>query len=109
MVRKSAGVIDGLAILKRDEDEHKICTLWVRPGQRGAGLGEDLLAESIGWLGCARPLLTVPAEALHHFIPLVAKRGFCISQHAHGYYRANHCEYVFNGRLPEQVGVPVLQ
>ncbi len=103
IVRESAGVIHGIAILKKDEDEHKICTLWIRPDQRGFGLGEDLLAESIDWLGCSRPLLTVPAEALHQFIPLVSKHGFNLSQRADGYYRANRCEYVFNGRLPEQL------
>ncbi len=109
IVKRDAVAVRGLSILKRDVDEKKICTFWVHPNSRGAGVGQQLLEESVEWLGCAAPLLTVPEEALDSFLPLIARNRFELCQRAYGYYRAGRCEYVFNGRLLKNLSQSILQ
>ncbi|MBD8556846.1 GNAT family N-acetyltransferase [Rhizobium sp. CFBP 8762] len=109
IVKHDDGAIRGLSILKRDEDERKICTFWVHPSSRGAGVGQNLLEESVEWLGSAAPLLTVPEEALESFLPLLARNRFELCHRAYGYYRAGRCEYVFNGSLVKKLSQSVLQ
>lgn len=100
IVRQDSGHVCGLAILKKESLERKICTIWVRPSHRGAGLGQRLVDESLEWLQCERPMLTVPEEALASFVPLLKRNDFELIQRADGYYRSGRCEYVFNGELP---------
>src|SRR5436190_8088055 len=60
----------GIAILKRIPEERKICTLWVAPFARKIGVGTHLLNDSLIWLECDKPLITVCQERLHELQPL---------------------------------------
>ncbi|TAV50964.1 N-acetyltransferase [Rhizobium leguminosarum] len=109
VVRREADHIHGFSILKKADQERKICTLWVRPDARGAGLGQHLLDEAREWLECAQPMLTVPEEELSGFAPLLKRNHFQLTQRASDFYRSHRCEYVFNGELPLPLSRPVVQ
>ncbi|WP_082475477.1 GNAT family N-acetyltransferase [Rhizobium sp. Leaf341] len=92
--------LNAIAILKKNDSEKKICTFWVSPTARGRGVGRRLLADSVAWLECATPLLTVPEEELANFKPLLSETGFKLTQFIPGAYRHGSIEYVFNGSIP---------
>jgi GNAT superfamily N-acetyltransferase len=87
----------GLAILKRELSERKICTLWVAPSGRNDGVGTRLVGQALAWLECEKPLITVCQERLDELQPLLRKFGFTLEQVCESYYRAARLEYVFNG------------
>ncbi|MDW6021652.1 GNAT family N-acetyltransferase [Mesorhizobium sp. BAC0120] len=109
LIDRDVNSVRGLAILKKEADERKICTLWVHPNQRKHGLGQRLIDESITWLECKKPTLTVPEEAIADFHGLLARNGFELRQHAIDYYRPGVCEFVYNGSLPTPLAGPMLQ
>jgi hypothetical protein len=87
----------GITILKRIPEERKICTLWVAPFARQIGVGRRLLSDSLAWLDCDKPLITVCQERLNELQPLLRKFGFSLEQVCDSYYRPGRLEYVFNG------------
>ncbi|MBG0801484.1 GNAT family N-acetyltransferase [Methylocystis sp. H4A] len=89
----------GVAIVKRDPSETKLCTLWVVPEFRGLGIGRTLAASAFEWLGTNRPLFTVPEERIGEFDKLVSAWHFKRTQVIEGVYRSGKLEHVFNGRL----------
>lgn len=88
-----------VAIVKCDESESKICTLWVAEAHRGKGVGRELLEEAIDWTGVNRPLFTVPAERYEEFRPLMVRFGFEETARIHSMYRPGVIEHVYNGQL----------
>jgi ribosomal protein S18 acetylase RimI-like enzyme len=109
VVERDASNIVGCLILKKADQERKICTLWVRPDARGAGLGQHLLDSARQWLDCDQPMLTVPQEELDGFLPLLKRNHFQLTQRAANFYRSNRCEYVFNGELPLSLNHSIVQ
>ncbi|MBY5817060.1 GNAT family N-acetyltransferase [Rhizobium leguminosarum] len=110
IIAKSDGEsIHGLAILKKDLVEQKICTLWVHPSQRGFGLGQRLIDEATEWLGCKQPILSVPQEVNAHFNRLLTRNGFELRQRILNAYRPGTYEFVYNGELNKSDGFSVLQ
>ncbi|QCB53936.1 GNAT family N-acetyltransferase [Sphingopyxis sp. PAMC25046] len=88
-----------IAIVKRDNIEAKICTLWVSETCRGKGVGGELMAEAIDWIGHAHPLFTVPAERYEEFRPLMARFRFEETMRIPSLYRSGVVEHVYNGQL----------
>ncbi|WP_081158968.1 GNAT family N-acetyltransferase [Ensifer aridi] len=109
LIERDLDSVRGFAILKKEAHERKICTLWVRPDQRRRGVGQRLIDESIAWLECEKPMLTVPEEAILDFWGLLTRNGFELRQRAVNYYRLGRCEYVFNGRLPGPLDGAIMQ
>lgn len=109
IVERNGETVLAFAILKKELDERKICTLWVSPDQRGRGLGQRLLSGSIEWLECAKPVLTVPEEIFPQFKRLLAKNSFELRQRVDGYYRLGKSEYVYNGFLSGKLAGAILQ
>ena len=93
------GKLNALSILKKSDSERKICTFWVAPAARGCGVGRRLLTNSIAWLECATPLLTVPEEEIQGFSALLSNASFRLTQSIPGAYRPGSIEYVFNGSI----------
>jgi len=87
----------GVAIVKREITETKICTVWVAEDQREAGAGRELLERAINLSGVARPLFTVPAERHEAFKPLLRRFGFVETARIMSLYRPGVVEHVFNG------------
>lgn len=89
----------GIAILKRDVDENKICTLWVANADRGRGVGRELIEEAISWMGDEHPLFTVPAERYEEFRPLMERLRFKETARLQSVYRPGVVEHIYNSRL----------
>lgn len=88
---------NGVAIVKREIAETKICTVWVAEDQREAGVGRELLERAIDVSGVALPLFTVPAERYEVFKPLMRRFDFAETARITSLYRFGVVEHVFNG------------
>lgn len=88
-----------LAIVKREQDEAKICTVWIAPSGRGQGNGLRLMSEAIDWLQVDKPLITIPAERYDQFLPLMTRLRFEETARITSLYRAGVIEHIFNGRF----------
>lgn len=93
------GLVNGFSILKNEDSEKKICTLFVSPDFRGKGIGSALLGRSLDLLKCDKPLITVSDDLLLSFIPLFSRYGFENTESYTDRYRDGHIEYSFNGVL----------
>ena len=92
--------IAGLAILKNEIRESKICTLFVDKRYRRAEVGSMLLDTSIQVLSAqngALPFITVPERRIDSLGPLLESRGFVLTDVRFGHYLPNMNEYLFNG------------
>jgi GNAT superfamily N-acetyltransferase len=92
----------GLAIVKRDAAENKICTLWVSEAGRCRGLGRGLIEEAIDWIRDDHPLFTVPAERFDEFQPLMERFGFNETARLNSLYRPGVAEHIYNGQFTAQ-------
>lgn len=94
--------IAGIAILKADKDEKKICTLRVAKQFQRQGIGKRLMELSFNWLQDDKPLITMHRTKQKEFQPLLDYYGFVLEQKSLNYYHIFSTEYVYNGSLPEK-------
>lgn len=94
--------IVGLAILKKDNHEKKICTLRVDKRFQRNGIGRNLIKQSIEWLEEEKPLITVRKSKAPQFDKLFTSFGFTLEESKPMYYSLFSAEQVFNGELPEK-------
>lgn len=94
--------IVGLAILKSNAVEKKICTLRVDNRFRGQGIGKKLMGLSLEWLQYDTPIITMHKTKQHQFSKLLDFYGFKLEQKQPHYYRLFNIEYVYNGILPDK-------
>ena len=59
--------VAGLAILKKDLEEAKICTLMISEEYRKKGYSKELLESSFEFLGTDKPLITIPSSRIEEF------------------------------------------
>lgn len=88
-----------MACLKRDEEEQKICTLYVSDKCRGLGIGKAIVEESMRWLGTTKPLITLADYKLEMFKPIINKYGWELTEVVSGLYNDRSQELCFNGTL----------
>ena len=87
----------GILILKKTENEKKICTIRVLKNFRNKGIGTKLLKKSIEYLETKTPLITLPEECYKgSFKFLLEKYSFKMTSKVVGVYRDNKVEYFFN-------------
>lgn len=91
------GEIAAVSILKKEEN--KICCLMVMHKYQKQGLGSELLEESMRYLQCIRPLITVSSRRINAYSSLFNKYGFQIYEKIENYYVDGIAEYVYNGTL----------
>ena len=91
--------IISMACLKRDEEEQKICTLYVSDKCRGLGIGTAIVEESMRWLGTTKPLITLADYKLEMFRPIINKYGWELTEIVSGLYNDKAKELCFNGTL----------
>ena len=91
--------IISMACLKRDEEEQKICTLYVSDKCRGLGIGTAIVEESMRWLGTTKPLITLTDYKLEMFRPIINKYGWELTEIVSGLYNDRAQELCFNGTL----------
>lgn len=95
--------IAGVAFLKKDATESKICTFLVLEDYRGKHIATKLLEQSFKYLGTTKPLITFSEHKLSMFEPIIKKYGWELTQTlGEGYYNSSR-ELVYNGTLPETV------
>lgn len=63
--------IGGLAILKNDIDEKKICTLLISDEFKRKGYGSLLLEDSFKFLGTEQPVITIPTYSVDDFSAII--------------------------------------
>ena len=63
----------GLAILKKDVDESKICTLMMSEEYRNKGYAKELLETSFKFLETDKPLITIPTKRIEEFQGIITE------------------------------------
>lgn len=99
IIKKADDQISAIAILKKYADENKICTFRVAENFKGKGLGTELMRESLEWLGCTKPLITVNEENADEFEGFLKKFDFKESLTLTGEYRYGKKEVFYNAPL----------
>ena len=94
--------IAGVAILKRDTYEKKICTLRVAPMYQHHGIGSYLLEKSLELFNYEKPLITIHISKYRDFQKLFERYGFKLEQQLQGYYGLLRSELAYNGILSNQ-------
>ena len=92
----------GIAILKNDGNEKKICTLRVAKTFQRNGIGQNLMELSFEWLNEDKPLITIHDSKRQEFKKLFERYDFQLEEERKGYYRLFSTELVYNGVLPEK-------
>lgn len=98
-VEKIKRVISGIAVLKKYEDEKKICTFRILKDFRDTGIAYKLMDESIKFLETDCPLITISDNNLKSFEKLLKFYNFQQYEKLKDYYKKGVTEYVFNGVL----------
>ena len=85
--------IVGLTMLKKSENESKICTFLINKEYRKRGFSKLILEDSYEYLGTERPLITIPKKRLDEFSKIIESYGWVASETTDEYYSP---EVIFN-------------
>ncbi len=96
LVCKSNKEVAGLAILKRTDEECKICTLFVAKKYRRQGVVTRLLELSFGYLGTMKPVITMSESKVATFQRIIDRYGWVETGRKPGLYRPDTTEVFFN-------------
>lgn len=94
--------IAGVAIIKNDLQEKKICTLRVAREYQHQGIGHILIEMCMEQLNTSKPMITLHKSKLNQFEKLLSYYNFELEQIQKHYYSIFSTELVFNGFLPEK-------
>ncbi|MDD6224029.1 MAG: GNAT family N-acetyltransferase [bacterium] len=101
--------IISMTCLKRDEEEQKICTLYVSDKCRGLGIGTAIVEDSMKWLGTTKPLITLADYKLEIFKSIIDKYDWQLTEIISGLYNDRSQELCFNGTLTKNNKNPLEQ
>lgn len=87
-----------ISALKNEENEKKICTLFVDENFQGLGLGSKLIESSINFLGTTKPLITFSEDKLYMFKKFIKKYQWELCEKV-DIYGNGHKELCYNGYL----------
>ena len=99
---EDANTIVAMACLKKDEEEKKICTLYVSDKCRGQHLGTRMVEASMNFLETTKPLITLSDYKLPMFQPIIEKYGWELTEVVSGLYNNRAKELCYNGLLTKQ-------
>lgn len=91
--------ICGTALIKADELERKICTLYVVPEKQGLGIGSALVEKSMELLQTTKPMITFADYKLEMFKGLIKKYDWEQSQVVQGLYNDHSKELFYNSNI----------
>ena len=103
--REIIGIYDscklvGLVILKKDEKEAKISTLFIDERYRNRGLASKLIKESFKFLNTDKPLISIAEYKVDMFISIIKKYNWKLTQVLNSeYYNGKYKEFVYNGKI----------
>lgn len=93
----------GVAFLKKDTTERKICTICVVEEYRGRHIATKMLEIAFKFLKTTKPMITISDDKLQMFEHIIKKYGWIQTQITEiGYYNNDTREIVFNGQLPNR-------
>ena len=96
---KDDNEIISMTCLKRDNEEQKLCTIYVSDKYRKLGIGKAIVEESMRWLGTKKPLITFPAYKLETMKSVIKEYGWELTEIVTGLYNDGVQELCFNGKL----------
>lgn len=96
---KDKGEIIGVVNLLNNDEEKKICSLYVKEEYRGQGIGSMLVEEAIKWLGTRYPIISLVEGRYGIYKPLLEKYNWKLTRVIDGYYKEGVVELFFN--VPE--------
>ena len=85
--------IVGLTILKKTEEERKICTFLINEDYRKKGYSKKLMEDAFLYLGTDKPIITIPEKRIKEFQKIIDAYNFIQTSTINDYYSE---EYVFN-------------
>ncbi len=85
--------IVGLSILKKTEEEAKICTLLINEDYRKKGNSSIILEDSFEFLETEKPIITIPEKRLDEFSKIIEAYGWEATSTSDEYYTP---EVIFN-------------
>ena len=92
--------IAGVAFLKKEDNEKKICTFLVLEEFRKQGIATKLLESSFEFLETTKPLITLADYKLSMFSHIIRKYDWLQTQVLpKGFYNDRYTELVFNGNI----------
>ncbi len=94
--------IIAMACLKRNQEEQKICTLYVCNQYRRLGIGTRIVEESIIWLGNQKPVITFADYKLDMFQSIIRNFHWELTEVVKNKYNNHSVELYFNGRLQKK-------
>lgn len=95
----STPVLSGIAILKKTDNEKKICTIRVHEHFRNLGIGSELFEKCFDFLETRKPVISISENSMEMFKKHIEDFDFELTHELNGYYVAGVTEYVFNGDL----------
>lgn len=101
-VQNDESEIIAIACLKNEDDEKKICTLYVKEEYRNKGIGTALIEKSMDYLQTDQPFLTITEASLNSFVPMINKYGWKLTEIVDGVYNPSSKEYCYNGFLTKK-------
>jgi len=94
--------IAGIAILKKDKEEKKICTLRVAREFQHQGIGHRLVEMCMRELCTDKPMITLHQNKLDQFKNILSYYNFELEETQKHYYSIFSTELVYNGFLPKK-------
>lgn len=92
--------IAGVSFIKFDNEEKKICTIYVSDKFRHKGIATKLLKASFKRLGTTTPLITIADYKIPMFEHIIKKYNWKHTQTlSKGYYNDKYDEIVYNGKI----------
>lgn len=92
-------IITGIAILKKDAIEKKICAFRINEKYRGLGIGTGLFEACFDYLGTSNPIITISGDKVEMFEKYIEMYNFKLEEVLENYYINGSNEYVYNGKL----------
>lgn len=93
--------VAGVAFLKKDNSESKICTFLVVDGYRGKNIATKMLEQAFKYLDTTKPLISIADYKIPMFEHIIRKYNWELTQTMNmGYYNNTSREMVYNGKLP---------
>lgn len=88
--------IVGVALLKKNMHESKICTFYIAPDFREMGVGGELMDLALETLDSNNTFITVSDERQRQLAPLLSSRGFILVNSVDGLYRSKSSEHFYS-------------
>ncbi|MGN0919638.1 MAG: GNAT family N-acetyltransferase [Alphaproteobacteria bacterium] len=102
IIAKEKEQLAGCALIKKTNEERKICTLFVAPEFRKQGVAKCLIKAAVNKLG-KQPLITVSSKNITPLKPLLGKMGFHLSRTKKSAYNPKDTEFYFNDEKSEAI------